>query len=135
MNEIANIYFDDKIICNFELSENNNSYNSIFEKNSDPNEILKLIEIKSGNKITEKTILIFDEIQYCKKVLTTMKYFYEMKPEIPIIAAGSLLGDIFCDNIEYSYPVGKIKEINIYPLNFNEFILELEPKLYDEFIN
>jgi predicted AAA+ superfamily ATPase len=127
MNEIANIKYDTKVVCNFEFgsistTQSKNTYNEIFESTLNPTELLTLLEIKSGVKINDKTLIILDEIQYCKKALTAMKYFYEQMPNISIIAAGSLLGDIFCGNEDYSYPIGKITEICVYPLSFSEFL-------------
>lgn len=57
-----------------------------------------------------------------KRALTSLKYFYEQAPEYHIIAAGSLLG-IAINREKYSFPVGKVQMINMYPLSFKEFLI------------
>ena len=51
-----------------------------------------------------------------------MKYFCEEAPEYHVIAAGSLLG-IAINRKNYSFPVGKVQMINMYPLSFKEFLI------------
>ena len=53
--------------------------------------------------------------------MTALKYFYENAPEYAIIAAGSLLGVALHEGT--SFPVGKVDFLNLYPLNFREFLL------------
>ena len=61
-----------------------------------------------------------------------MKYFCENANEYHIIAAGSLLG-IAINRENYSFPVGKVQMINMYPLSFKEFLVALgKEKLIDE---
>ena len=50
-----------------------------------------------------------------------MKYFAEEAPEYHIIAAGSLLGVTLNLN-DSSFPVGKVEMINMYPLDFEEYL-------------
>lgn len=79
-------------------------------------EAVKLVEIKPG-----KSLLFFDEIQVCERALTSLKYFFEQTPEYHVIAAGSLLG-VAINREKYSFPVGKVDELNMYPLDFEEFL-------------
>lgn len=79
-------------------------------------EAVKMMEIKPG-----KTLIFFDEIQVCERALTSLKYFSEQMPEHHVIAAGSLLG-VAINREKYSFPVGKVDEINMYPLDFEEFL-------------
>ena len=65
-------------------------------------------------------MLLFDEIQEAKRGVTALKYFYEQAPEIPVIAAGSLLGIATRHND--SFPVGKVDFLSVYPLSFFEFL-------------
>ena len=71
-----------------------------------------------------KTLIIFDEIQETPKALSSLKYFYENAPEYQIIAAGSLLGVALHRGT--SFPVGKVDFLDLYPLNFAEFLQALE---------
>ncbi|MEA4839530.1 MAG: DUF4143 domain-containing protein [Bacteroidales bacterium] len=83
---------------------------------------IQFLEAAKGQKITAgKTLLIFDEIQACERALTSLKYFYEQTPEYHVVAAGSLLG-VALNRQRYSFPVGKVNEMNMYPLDFEEFL-------------
>ena len=85
----------------------------------------KIIQYLEATKLQEiipgKTLIFFDEIQACERALTALKYFCEQMPEHHIIAAGSLLG-VAINREKYSFPVGKVNEINMYPLDFEEFL-------------
>lgn len=72
----------------------------------------------------EKTLIFFDEIQANERALTALKYFCEDAPEYHVIAAGSLLG-IAINRENYSFPVGKVQMINMYPLSFKEFLVTI----------
>ena len=66
-------------------------------------------------------MIILDEIQSCERALTSLKYFCEETPEYHIVAAGSLLG-VAINRQRYSFPVGKVETITLYPLDFEEFL-------------
>jgi predicted AAA+ superfamily ATPase len=75
----------------------------------------------------DKTYLLFiDEIQQYPKAIQLLRYFYEDLPEIYIISAGSLLEFALGDII--SFPVGRVQQMMLYPLNFEEFLLALNKK-------
>ena len=57
-------------------------YHQFFETTKDVKRIIKNIALASGQKITTKTLIIFDEIQACPNALNTLKYFCEDAPEI-----------------------------------------------------
>ena len=61
--------------------------------------------LASGQKILpKKTLIIFDEVQECSKVINSMKYFCENAPQYHIACAGSLLGIALAK--PSSFPVG-----------------------------
>lgn len=68
-----------------------------------------------------KTLIILDEIQVESRAITAMKYFNENMPELHIIGAGSSLG-VSLRRDATSYPVGKVTPIQMYPMNFKEFL-------------
>lgn len=70
------------------------------------------------------TLILFDEIQAAERVLTSLKYFCEQASQYHIAAAGSLLG-IAVNREKYSYPVGKVDSITLYPMDFEEFLWSL----------
>ena len=93
----------------------------IFETDYDPKRIIKLIEIHANQKIEfGKTLLILDEIQEAKGGLTALKYFNEELSELHLIGTGSLLGIALKQ--QTSFPVGQVEFLNLYPLNFGEFL-------------
>ena len=69
----------------------------------------------------EKTLIIFDEIQFCNEALSSLKYFCENAPEYHVACAGSLLGILLSKPL--SFPVGKVDFIDLRPMNFYEFLL------------
>lgn len=70
------------------IFEQNEQLKALFEKDVNTDRLLESLEILAGFKITPKdTLIIFDEIQECSNALTSLKYFYEQKPEYHIVAA------------------------------------------------
>lgn len=117
MKEFAQKEFKKSIYINF---ENNPRLNNLFERDLDIKRILFDIELETGIIPDGETLLLFDEIQEARHGITALKYFYEDAPQIPVIAAGSLLGIAMHNND--SFPVGKVEFIHLYPLSFNEFL-------------
>lgn len=66
------------------------------------------------------TLLFIDEIQESPKAIKQLRYFYEEKPDIYIIAAGSLLE--FVLKKVPSFPVGRIEYLYLHPINFKEYL-------------
>ena len=93
---------------------------AIFTQDFDIDRIIEALQIESQLPIDENTLLIFDEIQEIPLALQSLKYFQEQRPELPILAAGSLLGVALYSGI--SFPVGKIHLMDMYPLSFLEFL-------------
>ncbi len=105
--------------------ENNPKLWDIFADDLDTDRIIIALSALSGKNITKgETLIIFDEIQAEPKALTSLKYFCEENPEYHIAAAGSLLG-VATNRVEGSFPVGKIDELTMFPLDFGEFLSAL----------
>ena len=102
--------------------ETNLAVASFFQDNIDPERLILFLEsyVKEAI-IPEHTLIIFDEIQACERALTSLKYFYEEAPEYHIIAAGSLLG-VAINREKYSFPVGKVNTLTLFPFDFEEFL-------------
>ncbi|KAF5082686.1 AAA domain protein [anaerobic digester metagenome] len=112
-------YYRNTVYFNMEDSK---EITAIFERDLNPERIVRELSAKIGQSIfKEETLIIFDEIQSCERALTALKYFCEEAPEYHIIAAGSLLG-VALNREKFSFPVGKIDMITLYPLDFEEFL-------------
>lgn len=102
--------------------ESNTELISIFERDLEPERIIRELSVLSGQSIFEEdTLIFFDEIQACERALTSLKYFNEKANGYHIIAAGSLLG-VALNRETYSFPVGKVDMKTLYPLDFEEFL-------------
>jgi len=128
MKEFGSSYFSNFVYISF---YNNSRMSSIFEEDYDVKRIINAIEVNQHVKITPgETLLIFDEVQTSPKVVESLKYFCEDASEYPVIAAGSLLGVSIHEGI--SFPVGKVDELHLYPMNFREFLLAMgEDRLFE----
>ena len=113
-------YYKNTVYLNLEGSS---EVQAVFERDLKPERILRELSVLSGQSIfPDDTLIIFDEIQSCERALTSLKYFCENAPEYHIIAAGSLLG-VATKREKYSFPVGKVDRLNLYPLDFEEFLM------------
>lgn len=119
INEFGKLYFENTIYLNLETSP---TIRALFEGELSPPTLIQAIESIVNIRITAHNTLIFiDEIQASERALTALKYFYEQAPQYFIIAAGSLLG-VAINREKYSFPVGKVDELNMYPMDFEEFL-------------
>ena len=111
--------YENTVYLNFEKNE---KLKGIFAYDFDIERILKEIQISEKQQILpEKTLLIFDEVQECPRAITSMKYFCENRPDLHLICAGSLLG-VALRQENISFPVGKVNRMQMYPMNFREFV-------------
>ena len=102
--------------------EGNDSLQERFSQDLDVKRIIEELSILNNKVIKPgNTLIIFDEIQFCNKALTSLKYFYENAPEYHIVCAGSLLGIALAKPL--SFPVGKVDFLELRPMNFYEFLL------------
>lgn len=81
--------------------------------------ILKLSLYSEKKIIPGKTIFFFDEIQRYKEIVTKIKFLVEDK-RFRYILSGSLLG-VEIVNLK-SAPVGYLQTLNMYPMDFEEFL-------------
>ncbi len=126
MKEFGNTYKNGYVYFNFDEDD---ELKSIFEVNKKPERIIELLSFIAEKKIEPfNTLIIFDEIQECSSALNALKYFNEKCNDYHIIAAGSLLGTLLAE--PKSYPVGKVNILNIYPLNFEEFLEATDSSLF-----
>lgn len=119
LKEFGRRYYENTAYFNFDENE---EYKQFFETTKDIDRILQNLMLASGQKIVpEKTLIIFDEVQDCPKVINSMKYFCENAPQYHIACAGSLLGIALAK--PSSFPVGKVNFMQIDPMTFSEFLV------------
>jgi predicted AAA+ superfamily ATPase len=103
---------------------------TLFDQNLDIQRIISEIEFFTGKKIVPGSdLLFFDEIQECPKAIMSLRYFYEEKPKLHVMAAGSLLEFAFRD---ISFPVGRVQMLQMYPMTFYEFLIAAGKELLAE---
>lgn len=99
-----------------------------------PNEILQKIYAISGKSIKEnQTLLFLDEIQECPNAIMALRYFYEMLPNLHVIAAGSLL-EFTLNDADFRMPVGRVQSCYLKPMSFVEYLIAAGKKSLVEYM-
>lgn len=107
--------------------ERNPEYKELFAANLDIPRILSQLSLLSHeNIIDNETLLFFDEIQECKEALMSLRFFKEERPNLHVIAAGSLL-ELVLEELP-TFGVGRIHSMFMYPMTFDEFMWALDEK-------
>ena len=117
VNQFAKQY-EQYIYLNLELAEDKEP----FENFTTIENLLNTLFFLKNKTLTKKstTLIFIDEIQQVPKALNTLRYFYELAPDISVIAAGSMLETLFDKNI--SFPIGRVEYKVIRPVSFTEFL-------------
>jgi hypothetical protein len=110
-------------------------------KTANAGKIIEYISLLKGRQINENILLIFDEVQECPNLVSSLKYFCQDFRHIPVIATGSMVRikiqretnkrGAGADN-KFLFPVGKINQLTIYPMSFDEFLLNSNKVLFDK---
>lgn len=117
----AKKYYKHEVYLNFFKNPN---YSSIFEGSLEIDNLIILISALLGEKAIFEpgnTLLILDEIQECPEARTALKFFKE-DGRFDVIGTGSLLGVKGYGKSPKSIPVGSETLIEMYPLDFEEFL-------------
>ena len=123
--EFGRTHYENVVYFNFET---NPRLNQTFDEDISPVYLIPVLSHIAGQTIvTEKTLIVFDEVQLCERALTSLKYFCEDAPHYHIIVAGSLLG-VAVNRQSFSFPVGKVDMKTLYPMDMEEFLLALGEK-------
>lgn len=108
-------------------------------KTANAERIIEYISLRKGKQITQNTLLIFDEVQECPNIISSLKYFCQDYREIPVIATGSMVRIKLQrethkrgskENDKFLFPVGKINQMTVYPMTFDEFLMNSNKMLY-----
>lgn len=119
LHEFGAKYYANVVHINLEA---HSGARELFDGNLSPVRLVSYLEALSAMPIRpNETLLILDEIQACPRALTSLKSFAEEAPEYHVVAAGSLLG-VAIHREQFSYPVGKVVEMRLYPMDFEEWM-------------
>lgn len=128
--EFGRLYFKKTAYITF---YNNQRMKQVFDDDYDIDRIIMNINIETRLEVLpEDTLIIFDEIQEAPRALEALKYFCENAPEYAVIAAGSLLGVAIHEGV--SFPVGKVDMVELFPMNYREFLEAMGEKGLAELI-
>jgi predicted AAA+ superfamily ATPase len=119
LKEFARNHYSNSVHVNLDL---NQRVSAFFENSREPEYLIKMLEAEYQQRIEpKKTLLIIDEIQSSERALLSLKYFCEDAPHYHVAAAGSLLG-VAVNREKYSFPVGKVHTLKLFPLDFEEYL-------------
>lgn len=127
LKEFGKNYYSDFAYFN---CDGNEDLRQIFSNGYNIENILMNLEALHGKYLKGDILIVFDEVQEIPNVLTSLKYFYEERPDLHIAVAGSLLGLSLHKGT--GFPVGKVDILNISPMSFSEFILALKGEMLYE---
>ncbi len=114
--------FDFYLEVNF---ESDREIHSFFDKDLNPDDLCRNLSAYYNIPIKDgKTLLFFDEVQACLPAISSLRFFHEKRPGLHLVAAGSLLE--FALKEIPSFGVGRIENLFMYPLSFDEFLLALD---------
>lgn len=133
-NLFAKKYFKDSIYIDVKKDSDARAF---FSTTSNPEKYISYIETRFRKKLSPDVLLIFDEVQQCHQILSSLKYFYQDHKELPVAATGSLVRlsirqrENKKDDDEFLFPVGQINSINLYPLTFEEYLYNANPAMIE----
>ena len=98
--------------------------------------VLDYIELHYHFVPDKDHLLFFDEAQECPSIVKMMKHFCEKRRDIPLIVSGSLVRlrinrDSKKANKTFLFPVGKINQLYVYPMTFDEFLANYDSNMYE----
>lgn len=95
---------------------------ALFNNANSARELFERILLYKGLKVNEKNTLLFiDEIQNSSEAIRSLRFFFDDMKDLRVLAAGSLL-EVFSKQEGFSFPVGRVKSLFMYPVNFQEYL-------------
>lgn len=116
VNEFG-LQYDNYLYFNMEKSENV----KLFEMEIPLDDLVTTLFASVGKaQKPGQTLIFIDEIQNSPKTIALLRYFYEQRPDLHVIAAGSLLENLI--DVKVSFPVGRVQYLALRPCSFYEFL-------------
>lgn len=130
----AKKYFEDRYL-KIDLSDEDD-FVKYAENNSNLDKVLDYIELHYHFVPDKEHLLFFDEAQECPSIVKMMKQFCEKRRDISLVVSGSLVRlrihrDSKKANKKFLFPVGKINQLYVYPMTFDEFLLNYDSNMYE----
>ena len=127
----AKSYLNDYVYIDLKKDQRAADY---FGETVDDEKYLRFIESNYGKAISNDCPLIIDEAQVVPNVITSLKYFNQDHPELPVIVTGSVVRlalqrSVRNRNETVMFPVGKINSLFMYPMGFEEYLLNANKAL------
>ena len=117
VQQLGREHFDDIVTVDLERNRN---WHAIFAGSLAAQDLLAALEVAAGTRIRPgSTLLFLDEVQACPRALLALRYLHEERPELHVVAAGSLLELALR---EVSVPVGRIQYLEMHPMTFAEYL-------------
>lgn len=111
-------HFDFVIEVNFDEQP---QLSELFSSGLGVDELLDELALLTQTKVVDgRTLLFLDEVQSCIPAISMLRYFYERRPHLHVVAAGSLLEFALAELP--SFGVGRVRSLFMYPFSFNEFL-------------
>ena len=105
-------------VIEFDLVEQRDVLDA-FDAAHNTDELFMAISAFAGQRLVPgKTVIFIDEVQQCKEAITAIKYLVQ-RHEYDYVLSGSLLG-VELRGVR-SLPVGYVRVVDMYPLDFEEF--------------
>ncbi|MBQ6920941.1 MAG: ATP-binding protein [Bacilli bacterium] len=130
----AKVYYKNRYL-KIDLSDDN-EFSLFAEQNSNLDKVLEYISLHYHFTPDNNHLLFFDEVQECPSILKMMKHFCEKRRDIPVIVSGSLVRtrihrDGKKTNKKFLFPVGKINQLYVFPMTFDEYLLNFDENKYN----
>ena len=112
--------FGEDNFIEFNLIENELAKTTIENSSNSEDLLFRLSALANKNMIKGKTIIFLDEVQVCSNIITAIKFLVE-DGSFRYILSGSLFWTELKDI--KSIPVGYMDSFQMYPLDFEEFLI------------
>jgi len=121
VRQFGKTQFDVFVEINLDVPQNKETFGNA----GNLEELLKKISVFSGSSLVpNKTLIFLDEIQESESLMHMLRFFAEERPDLHVIAAGSLL-EVKLKG-KWSFPVGRVEYRYLYPLTFSEYLVAVD---------